>query len=135
MCEGINHRNLPNYKKVKGQSGFTLLEMLVALSLFSLAALSLVKLQAYTIRTTSDIEQNSIARIVIQNLAVDILTDPNAPNLGSDSGTITNAGQEWQWTRNTQLTDDARLMRIDVRVSGKGALSPQILTLIRPVQQ
>ena len=35
----------------QGEGGFTLLEMLVALAVFSLAALALVRLQGVTLRT------------------------------------------------------------------------------------
>lgn len=126
----IVHKN--NDRKPK--NGFTLLEMLVALSLFSLAALSLIKLQAYTIRTTGDIEQFSMARIVIQNLAVDILTSPQAPSIGKSNGTISNAGAEWQWEREVQFTDDRRILRIDLQVKGENLPSPAVLTLVRPVE-
>ena len=37
------------------ESGFTLLEMLVALSVISIAALALVRLDAYAVRTAGDL--------------------------------------------------------------------------------
>lgn len=114
-------------------NGFTLLEVMVALSVFSLAALSLIKLQAYTIQSASDIDQNTMARIVLQNIAVDIMTDPNTPALGDSGGNIRNGGQEWQWQQNVQTTGNPDIIRVDIVVSGQNAPSPQILTIVRPL--
>ena len=38
------------------QSGFTLLEMLVALSVISIAALTLLRLDAFAVRTAGDLD-------------------------------------------------------------------------------
>ena len=62
--------------------GFTLLEMLVALVVFSLAALALVRLEGATIRNTADLETQVVAQMVARNVAVETLIDPRAPTLG-----------------------------------------------------
>ena len=58
------------------ESGFTLLEMLVALSVISIAALALIRLDAYAIRTAGDLDESTMAGIVAQNRAVELWTDP-----------------------------------------------------------
>ncbi len=116
------------------EQGFTLLEMMVALAVFSLAALALIRLQAYTIRTASDVERVTMERIVAQNIATDLLTDPSPPSLGTEQGVQTNGGVPWAWQTETSMTADARIMRIDIGVASPDGGSPYILTVVRPLQ-
>lgn len=117
------------------RNGFTLLEMMVALAVFSLAALSLIRLQAYSIRSAGDIEAHSMGRIVAQNVAADFLTSPAPPPIGKSSGTLTNGGREWRWQINVERTDDARIVRADISVTPAQGGSAQILDVARPVEQ
>lgn len=116
------------------ERGFTLLEMMVALAVFSIAALALIRLQAYTIRTAGDVERITLARVVAQNIATDLLTDPAPPSLGTAQGTEVNAGVPWAWRTDAKMTEDARIMRIDIGVASPDGGAPYILTVVRPLQ-
>ena len=61
------------------EGGFTLLEMLVALSVISIAALALIRLDAFAVRTAGDLDESTMAGIVAQNRAVELWTDPAPP--------------------------------------------------------
>ena len=119
------------------RSGFTLLEIMVALAIFSLAALAMVRLQGYSVRSTANLGDSSMAWQVARNVAVEILSNPAPPTLGETDGEEVNGGQEWRWTATTQKTDDARLVRTDIAVTGTGnaALRKAQLTIARPVEQ
>ena len=116
-----------------GQAGFTLLEMLVALAVFSLAALALIRLQSVTIRTAADLDSKVLAQFVARNLMVGWQTDPQPPSLGEAKGEVENAGQRWHWTREATKLDDPRLMRVNVRVEGEKTPAPAVLTFVRAV--
>ena len=116
------------------QSGFTLIEMLVALAVFSLAALALLRLQGVTLSTTADLDQKLVGQIVARNLAVELLSNPAPPSLGEQEGVAENGGHQWRWTRDAEITDDPRIMKIDIRVSGVQGGSPNVLTIVRPVK-
>lgn len=116
------------------QSGFTLLEMLVALAVFSLAALALIRLQGVTIRTAAGLDGKVMAQIVARNLMVGWQTDPQPPSMGKADGEVENAGQRWRWTREATALDDKRLMRVDVRVEGQVSTAPAVLTFVRRVE-
>ncbi|AUW58697.1 type II secretion system protein GspI [Sphingobium sp. SCG-1] len=118
----------------RGESGFTLLEMLVALAVFSLAALALIRLQGVTIRTAADLDSKVLAQMVARNLMVGWQTDTQPPSLGEANGEVENAGQRWRWTREATKLDDQRLMRVDVRVEGQNSPAPAVLTFVRAIE-
>lgn len=102
-------------------NGFTLIEMLVALSVFSLAALSMVYLQAFSVRTVATLSDNALAWQVAQNLAVERLSAPRAPAIGIEKGQEENGGRRWVWSVDTKSTEDNRLVRMTILVSGTAA--------------
>ena len=114
------------------ETGFTLLEMLVAVSVLSIAALALVRLDAFTLRSTADLTANTTAQIVAGNKAVDLTTDPAAPSIGVATDGVSNGGQTWRVTSRVVATADPSLLRIDISVSGNGGRAN--LTIIRPAR-
>ena len=119
------------------RNGFTLLEIMVALAIFSLAALAMVRLQGYSVRSTSQLGESGLAWQVERNVAVEILSNPSPPTLGETGGEEVNGGQNWRWTATTKKTDDARLVLVDINVAGTGIASARKtqLTIARPVEQ
>jgi general secretion pathway protein I len=112
----------------QAESGFTLIEMLVALAIFSLAALALLRLEGATVKTTAQLQEQGLAEIVARNLAVEALTDPVAPAMGVRNGEAINAGRRWRWTRLTALSPEPRIQQIAIRVQAPD--SPASATLV-----
>lgn len=112
------------------QSGFTLLEMLVALAILSIAALALVRLDAFTVRSTTDLDTRMIARIVAANAAADALTDPAPPTIGQSRSSITNGGIVWTINQQVTATADPSVLRIEIRVTAPDG-TPARLTTVR----
>lgn len=83
----------------RNDAGFTLLELLVALAVFAVAALALVRMEGASIARTADLDQRLLREVVAQNMANEILTDPLPPGEGGAAGTIRNAGRLFQWQR------------------------------------
>jgi general secretion pathway protein I len=110
--------------------GFTLLEMLVALAVLSIAALALVRLDAFTVRSTARLTEGTLARVVANNQAVDLLTDPAPPAIGTARAGVTNGGIAWTVTTRTAATADPSLLRIDILVTGADGRAT--MTVIRP---
>lgn len=98
------------------EQGFTLIEMLVALAIFSLAALALLRLGGATATNSARLESQALAETVARNLAVEALTDPAPPAFGASQGLIANGGRRWRWSRNVARSPEARIQQIEIRV-------------------
>ena len=107
---------------------------MVALAIFSLVALTLLKLEGAIVRNSGEIASQEMGQTVVHNLAVETLTDPRPPSLGKTEGFADNAGQHWSWTRMTALTADPRLVRVDIAVKDESGRPAGALTLARPAQ-
>lgn len=112
--------------------GFTLLEMLVALSIISIAALTLVRLDAYAVRSAGDLDERTVASIVAQNRAVEIWTDPVPPTIGASAVGVANAGRNWRIEQRVARTADDSLLRIDLIVRPESGRGQAALTIVRP---
>jgi general secretion pathway protein I len=99
------------------ERGFTLIEIMVALAVFSLAVLALVRLEGATVRGAGLIDETTAAQMVARNVALDAMTEAQPPAPGRSNGTEVNGGRTWQWTRQVSSTGEATVVRIDVAVA------------------
>jgi general secretion pathway protein I len=113
------------------EHGFTLIEMLVALAVFSLAALALLRLEGATVSTTALLQEQALAQIVARNLAVEALTDPQPPAFGATRGEAVNAGRKWRWVRVVGRSPEPRIQQIRIEVRSDRGPEAANLTLFR----
>lgn len=113
------------------EHGFTLIEMLVALAIFSLAALALLRLEGATVANTARLQDQAMAQIVARNLAVELMTDPAPPAFGQDSGVVVNGGRSWTWTRAVGRSPEPRIQQIEIRVQSQVGQEGARLTVFR----
>jgi general secretion pathway protein I len=116
------------------ERGFTLLEMLVALAVIGVAALTLVRLDAFAVRSSADLDARTLAQVVAQNEAVTLWTDPAPPTIGTSVTAAENAGRRFRVERRVAPTADANLLRIDLIVRADTGSAQAALTIIRPAR-
>lgn len=102
------------------RAGFTLIEMLVALGVFSLAALAMLNLMGQNLRTAAILEESALASIVAENRAVEIQASLAPPEPGIVNGEEEMGGRRWQWQRTTLATDRPDIVRVDIAVRLEG---------------
>lgn len=118
--------------RLQSEAGFTLIEMLVALAIFSLAALALLRLGGATATNSASLSDQAMAQIVARNLAVETLTDPQPPAFGSSQGNLVNGGRRWRWTRTVGRSPEARIQQIEILVQPEaGGPGRASLTIFR----
>jgi general secretion pathway protein I len=103
----------------RAEAGFTLIEMLVALAIFSLAALALLRLGGATAANSARLNDQALAQTVARNLAVEALTDPGPPAFGASAGEAVNAGRRWRWRRTVMRSPEARIVQIEIAVEAE----------------
>ncbi len=115
----------------RAEHGFTLIEMLVALTVFSLAALALIRLEGASLRGAAAVDRSLLAGIVARNVAVEALTAPQPPTLGTSQGVERNGGRQWRWSRIVQPLGDGNALKIDIAVGDAEATTSAKLTVVR----
>ena len=97
-------------------AGFTLLELLVALAVFSLVVLALLNLAGESTRTAVIVEERVLAGIVAGNRAVEAAVEPLDTLAARGEGDEQLGDRGWRWTRSLSATDDADVLRVDITV-------------------
>ena len=100
------------------EAGFTLIEVLVALAVFGLAAMALLNLSGQNALTAAGLQDRTLAGVVADNRAVEALIAARPPTLGQASGAEQAGGRVFLWSRRVSRTADPDILRIDVLVVG-----------------
>ena len=111
------------------QTGFTLLEMLVAMAVLAIAALALVRLDAFTIRSTADLDTRMVAQVVVANAATDVLTDPAPPTIGQSRSSVQNGGNIWTVNQEVSPTADPSVLRITLTATNPTGTTATLTTI------
>jgi general secretion pathway protein I len=121
-------------KRLEGaDSGFTLIEMLVALAVFSIAALALLRLNGFALSTTVGLDARNLAQIVVENEAALALTDPPPLLRGTAQRRVQNGGLVFDVQRTVTPTADLRLVRIDCVAVATESRTRAALTVVKRV--
>lgn len=96
--------------------GFTLLEVLVALAVFSVAAISLMKVSESQLRLSQRLEEKTFAHWVALNMITEMQGSQDWPSIGEQTGKVSMAGREWKMVVKTQATPVNRVRRIEISV-------------------
>lgn len=99
--------------------GFSLIELLVAMAVFSLVVLALLNLSGESTRSAAAVEERVLAGLVAQNIAAEaMLLDARAAATRAE-GVEELAGRRWRWLREpsqVDLGDGGTLLALRVRV-------------------
>lgn len=111
--------------------GFSLLETMVALAVFSVAAMGLVSLNTQSARISGELDTRLLARTVAENLAVDTVTAETLDLSPVTEGETVQRGRSYAWTRTLEPTPQPGLysVRIDVREAGEAAVLARLSLL------
>jgi general secretion pathway protein I len=120
-------------RRLGGEAGFTLIEMLVALSVFAIAALALMRLDGFALSTAADLDARAMANLVLRNEAALTASDPGPVVRGTTQSTVTNGGRNFTVRKTVSPTDDQRLVRVDLVAQEQGLGTRSAMTMVKRV--
>lgn len=96
-------------------TGFTLLEVMVALAVFALAGTALLKVAGSSLMGIGHLERVSLAQWIASNQLVEANLERKWPPT-KKTGTVEMAGREWHWRQVVVATEDKNMRAITVEV-------------------
>ena len=103
------------------QDGFSLLELLVAIAILSLAVIPMIATQSTAIRSSSRLNEKEIARFVAENALTELSISEIPPEPGMRRGTENQAGFNYDWQAVISRIPNQPLMTIALSVSREGS--------------
>jgi general secretion pathway protein I len=100
--------------------GFTLIEVMVALVIVSLALAGVAASMGQMIDTANTMRDRTFASWIAQNKIAEMRIAGVMPEVGESSGEVDYANMTWAWAANVSETGVENLMKVDVTVSYAG---------------
>ena len=111
----INHKRV----NLKRQLGMTLIEVMVALAVFALAAVSVVSVATEHLRSIAYLEQKTLAVWIANNHLSELQLQGKLPDFGIKRGKLEYACNTWYWQQQTEKTADNDFRQVNIRVFNK----------------
>jgi general secretion pathway protein I len=109
---------------VRRLTGFTLLEVMVALVIVSLALAGVATSMGQMIDTANTMRDRTFASWIAQNKIAEMRLADAMPEVGESNGEVDYANMTWAWTAEVAETGVENLMRVEVTVSYAGFDEP-----------
>lgn len=97
-------------------TGFTLLEVMVALFIVAIALGGVIKVMGNAAQNSSRLTSKTFAQWVALNQVAKLRITKQWPKLGENKGKEEMAGREWEWVQTTIKTEDENIKRVEISV-------------------
>ena len=104
-----------------GEAGFTLVEVLVALAIFSIGVMALFHLRGESARSVAGLQERALAQIVAENRIIETLEFGAPISIGVRDGELEMAERRWHWSEEITETPDASILNVQVQVRAEDA--------------
>jgi general secretion pathway protein I len=99
--------------------GFTLIEVMLAMAIFSIAGIALLGVADNNIKNLTQLENKILANWVASNQLVEATLDPAWPPKNNKKGTVEMAGQEWFWLQRVIKTENKNMRSVVIEIRNK----------------
>lgn len=101
------------------ERGFTILEVMVALLIFMLMATAIIKSQGLAADAHERIKNRTFATMIAQNQMAELRIAKAPPSPGQSKKDLDFANIEWKLVTNISVTEDPKLLRVDLELFRK----------------
>lgn len=102
------------------QSGFTLIEVVVAIAVVALGMMAVFRVVHDTVNNSIYLRDRTMATWIADNRLVEMRLAVELPSVDETNGEVEYANERWQWNAEVSQTPVADLRRIDIRVRREG---------------
>lgn len=107
---------------MKTINGLTLIEVLIALAIISIAMTAIIKSSSQNIKHTNHVEQKIIASLVAKNIANEIIAGlKEIPVNDALSGTTDMLNKKWDYKATSQASKNPAIKEITVTISANNS--------------
>lgn len=106
---------------MKPRRGFTLIEIMVALAVITIALGAIIESTTSSNRNLQYLRDRSVASWVASNELARFRAQRIWSSRSSRQGSVEMAGREWQWKMQIHKTDDPNMRRIEIQVFAEDA--------------
>lgn len=120
-------RTRPQFNK-----GFTLIEVLIAILIVSLAIVSIIDVTGKHVNNISELEKRMVASWVANNHVAEIRHDAKINKIreGSDVERVTMGGQKWRSRARIEETDVEKVYLVNIKVTSEDDSSDKVYSAI-----
>lgn len=104
------------FLKTAKQSGFTLIEVMLAMAVFAVAGVALLGVADNNYRHMSLLEEKMLANWVASNQLVELSLSTTWPPKNNRKGNVDMAGRTWYWQQKVVKTDNDLLRQVIMEV-------------------
>jgi general secretion pathway protein I len=113
-------------------TGFTLIEVLVALAILGFVLSSALKIFSSNALVVATLEQKTMASFVAENILIQTFSFNDELNYAT--GTQSQGGSIYQWERSVLFEQDGKSAQINIEISSKGIEDIYQLTSYKVLQ-
>jgi general secretion pathway protein I len=103
--------------KIQAQKAFTLIEVMVALSVIAIGLIATLKAINQEIAAANISQNKMMALWLLENKAAEIRLNPILPSSGLTQGKQFAYQQTWLWQINTQTTANPKILKSEISIS------------------
>lgn len=111
------------------QAGFTLIEVMIAVTVFAVVAATISQTSSQSVSNLLYLQNKTLASFVAENHLVNVRLK-GLPSIGQSSERVKMAEREWQVTTKTESTQLPEMRRITVSVAEAKDKETSLFTLI-----
>ncbi len=111
-------------------SGFTLVEVLVALSVIAIALAAVLKGASEGASSARYLRDKTFAHWVAMNTITEVQVRGQWPSPGKKEGEVAMGGREWHWRSVVSDTPDADIRRLEVEVRYEEEAEESLITRV-----
>ena len=112
----------------RSQSGFTLVEVLVALAVVAVALAATLFSASQSAASAAQFRDLTLGNVVARNAAIEFQLQEDWPKTGNSDGDVELGGGDWRWEAEVIETADENIRRANIQVFLLGGDEPRLVS-------